>query len=301
MQSRIHLTSEDVESFASQIMKSADGKFRCPVPECAKPCATRYNCRSHLRTHQKDRPHELSCARCETGFHHPGDLKRHELRCSGDVPSCQWCGVSYGGFVKRHRLLAHEVKCQSRLAGATTSAFSTIALPHSFPSPTPSAAPSPNWTLFEQSPTMTLCEGENEGPQYSLPSPATSLQDNPFVPDLQISSIENFPVHQLEQLLGMFAVTEYGSDVTASSRLNGDGALLGLIDFDFEALRGQCALGDVSHIESSASWNMGVANAEGLLSSDGLQSAYPISAECTFSQVLAEFIIPDESCDIDEV
>ncbi|KXS18952.1 hypothetical protein M427DRAFT_53423 [Gonapodya prolifera JEL478] len=113
------LPAETVQELAKSIAKTSDGKYLCPVANCNKICTTRFNCRAHLSTHIKDRPHAHRCQRCGTGFHHIGDLNRHETRCAGKIPACKWCGVQYGGFVKRYRLHAHEAKCLASVTGAT--------------------------------------------------------------------------------------------------------------------------------------------------------------------------------------
>ncbi|KXS18950.1 hypothetical protein M427DRAFT_67533 [Gonapodya prolifera JEL478] len=107
-------------------------------------------------------------------------------------------------FVKRHRLLFHEEKCQTRLAGALIT-HSTIPLPPRYPSPTPSTELSPNWTLFESSPTAALFGGETDVPSYSLPSPATSLLDDMFLPDIQLPVTEDISKFQLEDLFNVFS------------------------------------------------------------------------------------------------
>ncbi|KAJ3340659.1 hypothetical protein HDU93_006516 [Gonapodya sp. JEL0774] len=41
MQSPILLVADDITDLEESIVKDSDGKFRCPLPDCLKPCSTR--------------------------------------------------------------------------------------------------------------------------------------------------------------------------------------------------------------------------------------------------------------------
>ncbi|KXS18942.1 hypothetical protein M427DRAFT_132441 [Gonapodya prolifera JEL478] len=108
------ITKKTAAELERVIDRGDDDRFHCPVAGCAISCTNKWNCLAHLRTHIKDREHEFFCDLCGAGFHHSGDYSRHMKRCAGDIPACQWCGQQLGGFVKRHRLLTHERRCQAQ-------------------------------------------------------------------------------------------------------------------------------------------------------------------------------------------
>ncbi|KXS09661.1 hypothetical protein M427DRAFT_63738 [Gonapodya prolifera JEL478] len=111
----------------------------CTIPGCFRQTSTLWNLQKHLETHIESRPYTLFHEECGQGFHRPGELGRHILLCTNNLPECGVCGIRMNSFIRADRLRQHESQCEGTINVHSTSVSSTsMSSTRSYPTPSPS-------------------------------------------------------------------------------------------------------------------------------------------------------------------
>ncbi|KXS09660.1 hypothetical protein M427DRAFT_63736 [Gonapodya prolifera JEL478] len=174
------LVPKEVVDSHIKALKSVPNRARqvCSIPGCFRESSTRWNLQQHLKTHIERRPYTLFHEECGQGFHRPGELGRHILLCTNNLPQCQVCGIRMNSFIRADRLRQHESQCDGTINVPSTR--SRIAYPTPSPSPEQSAviAPSPS----PEQPDVNASSIPFGGFQLPPPDP-DSLKDDEALPD----------------------------------------------------------------------------------------------------------------------
>mmetsp|Transcript_4051 Transcript_4051/g.12176 ORF Transcript_4051/g.12176 Transcript_4051/m.12176 type:complete len:124 (+) Transcript_4051:216-587(+) len=80
---QIHELTRDVETSMSsggdgETMRTSTRPFVCPFESCEKSFTKKYNLKTHIRIHTKERPYACECS---LRYMYKSSLAKHKLRC----------------------------------------------------------------------------------------------------------------------------------------------------------------------------------------------------------------------------